>query len=303
MKKNQLNQKSYVHKGNPASLVAIVEKLTGLANHDCTQIIQMGGVYIGKHRCKDPQRNVASNAGVTVYYRLPIHWEPIPFNSAWIIGEYDTFLIAAKPAGLPTQGRRDADYMAFYELLKQNRKGYLGLHHRLDQGTSGLMLFSTNRNANSLISQLFEKRLIKKTYFAVCEGKWPYPHQEALIDQPIAAVHGPFGTKQIISRSGKPAQTEIRLLHAFGKQLLVRAKPFTGRTHQIRVHLSHLGIPLVGDKHYGSSSDEPFYLHCAQLEWAQWGRLKASHFFTPPPPTWHTAFPFETVHWQQELVK
>jgi len=251
----------------------------------------MGGAYLGKRRCKDPTTPVQSGTNVSAYWRWPLTMEPIPFGKDWIVANHGQLLIANKPQGLPTQGRRDADYMAFYELLKKHLNGYLGLHHRLDQNTSGLMLFSRNPGINSTISNGFQKRLFEKRYLAIC-GPWPLRDQALLVDAPLAPKNFRTGTKQEVSPSGKSAQTHFRLLAQTETLSLVEAKPITGRTHQIRAHLSHLGVPLLGDRLYGGAhTQHTFMLHCWKLSWPKQGLLKEGSFHLLPPTWWTPHLP------------
>ncbi len=251
----------------------------------------MGGAYVGKRRCKQPDRMIRGGERVAAYYRLPVTMEPPEFDPAWIVADNRRYLVADKPAGLPTQGRRDADYMAFYELLKQHAPGYVGLHHRLDQDTSGLMLFARDRAVNADIGRVFREGLADKRYLAVARGAWPFDEPSALIDAPIGPRREPSGTRQIIDPAGKPARTEIALLAQAEGLLLVAAKPLTGRTHQIRVHLSHCGAPVYGDALYGEPADGGFFLHCAGLAWPASGALPAGRYRSPPPRRWRDALP------------
>lgn len=254
----------------------------------------MGGAYLGKYRCKDASKLVNPGQEVSAYWRFPLVMVPVTFDPSWVQYDDGAILLANKPAGIPTQGRRDADYMAFFEMLKKHLKGYLALHHRLDQDTSGLILFSRDRNLNKAISDAFQNRHIQKTYLAVCEP-WQETKEEILVDAPLGPLRQTRGTRQIVTGQGKPAKTRFRLLAKTDRCCLVSAQPLTGRTHQIRAHLSHLSMPLTGDTFYGAKDQTPFMLHCAQLAWPDLGKLEGRRFRMPPPNTWRARIP-EALH-------
>jgi 23S rRNA pseudouridine1911/1915/1917 synthase len=123
-----------------------------------------------------------------------------------------------------------------------------GIVHRLDKDTSGLILVAKSETTHTALQRLFKRRQVTKTYLALVEGH-PDPRQ-GLIDAPIG--RDKRNRKQMaIVRSGREARTAYRVSELFDEHSLVEAKPETGRTHQIRVHLAWLGCPVVGDKVYG----------------------------------------------------
>lgn len=286
-----MKQVQRVHRGSTKPFAQLLGSLTGLNEADTRLLIAMGGAYLGKYRCKDPAASVRDGDPISAYWRLPLVMEPVPFDPNWIITEGDGVLLANKPSGLPTQGRRDADYMAFYELLKGHLKGYLGLHHRLDQDTSGLMLYARNKALNKDIARAFQERLIHKEYLAVVSGFWPFPQDEAKITNPIGSQTTPRGRRHMVMKNGKKAETHVRLLAQADELLLVRVKPLTGRTHQIRIHLAKHGMPLWGDTFYGGPEGPTFHLHCAKLAWPQTGMLKEASHEVPPPVSWRETLP------------
>lgn len=272
-----MQQASRIHRGKAKAFEDVLYHLTGLERDEVALLIEMGGAYVGKWRCKDAQRKIRDGETVSAWWQYPLVMEPVPFDASWILAQPKGLLIANKPVGLPTQGRRDADYMAFYELLKKELGGYLGLHHRLDQGTSGLMMFTRDKTLNKAVSALFEKRLVEKVYVARCEGSWPFEADVAEIDAAIAPERSRTGTRQVVASHGKKALTKVRLLQRLDEGCLVEAQPKTGRTHQIRVHLAHVGLPLWNDSLYGRG-DGTFFLHCKSLRWPAHGGLSAGHF-------------------------
>jgi len=121
--------------------------------------------------------------------------------------------------------------------------------HRLDFETSGIILFCLDPEAFGWYSDQFEQRTITKKYLAFCEGRCM--ESEGLIDAPLYTQS--IG-KVIITKRGKVSQTKWNLSEGFLHHSLIEANPLTGRTHQIRVHLASIGLPIIGDKVYGSGN-------------------------------------------------
>jgi RluA family pseudouridine synthase len=136
--------------------------------------------------------------------------------------------------------------------------------HRLDADTSGILLFVKSIRAVEVISDLFEDRRMEKTYLAVVAGKPPEP--EWLCQFKIGPDPKQFGRMKVDFQGGKSAETYFKSLDARGGLTLIEAKPLTGRTHQIRVHLAECGVPIVGDELYGQrEKNEPLGLRAVRL--------------------------------------
>jgi RluA family pseudouridine synthase len=141
--------------------------------------------------------------------------------------------------------------------------------HRIDKETSGLVVFAKNAEAHKKLSAAFESRRVEKTYTAVVHGRpaWPGGGMECVL--PLL----PDGNKKhltIIDKyRGKPSRTDFSLLLSAGNYSVVEARPATGRTHQIRVHLAALGHPVVCDPLYGKNSrgGEGVYLSSFKRNW------------------------------------
>ena len=126
---------------------------------------------------------------------------------------------------------------------------YLRHVHRLDAETSGVLLFAKSPGAMDIISNLFEDRRMEKTYLAIVIGA---PKQTEWVCQlKLAPDPKQSGRVKVDSHSGKNAETRFKLLETRGPYTLAEARPVTGRTHQIRVHLAECGLPIVGDAMYG----------------------------------------------------
>ena len=140
--------------------------------------------------------------------------------------------------------------------------------HRLDKGTSGLVVVAKHAHAQERLKRQLHTGDFRRGYLAVCDGAPPEP--AGVIDAPIGRAEGSLMARQV-RPDGQAARTHYRVLRAYGPRTLVELELDTGRTHQIRVHMAHLGCPLTGDFLYGTENraliSRPA-LHSARLELA-----------------------------------
>ena len=162
------------------------------------------------------------------------------------------FLIVDKKAGMvvhPGAGNHqntllNALLFKFPELEKLPRAGII---HRLDKETSGLMIIASNQNSYKNLSEQISKRLVKRTYQAFAVGNIS---RSGKIEEPVGR-HPRNRQKQAVTEKGKYALTRYSVLKKYGNYTHLEVNLETGRTHQIRVHMSHIGFPLIGDVLYG----------------------------------------------------
>lgn len=185
-----------------------------------------------------------------------------------IIFEDDSILVINKPAGIsvhPAAGEKDQTLTElFAEKLGFEEGERPGVVHRLDKGTSGVMVFAKSAEAKDFLVNEFKKRNVKKIYNALVWGKIVPP--SGIINMPLEREL--VDRKKIgISTTGKEAITEYKTIETYRGYSLVEATPRTGRTHQIRVHFSSLGYPIVGDIRYGRKDPESkrMFLHAKSL--------------------------------------
>ena len=184
-----------------------------------------------------------------------------------VLYEDETVLVVSKPSGLvfhPSPGHYTdslANKVAAYAAVK-NAGWSLRPVGRLDKDTSGAAVFAKSAEAAALLSR---QGAVKKNYFAIAEGI-PEP-PEGCIDLPIAADAHSLG-KMCISDAGKPAKTYYRTVASADGYSLLSVRLVHGRTHQIRLHLSHAGHPLAGDPLYGKGEKDRTHamLHCRSAE-------------------------------------
>src|SRR5215471_15711187 len=164
-----------------------------------------------------------------------------------LIYENDDFLVLNKPAGLLSIPDREGKENSLKKIL-QEEYGEIFTVHRLDKDTSGLIVFAKNEDLHKLLSHQFEQRQTEKIYLGLVLGS---PLKEkGTIDSPIME-HPTKKGLMIANRKGKEAVTDYEVLNIFRIYSWVRFRIHTGRTHQIRVHMKHIGHPIACDKIYG----------------------------------------------------
>ncbi len=176
-----------------------------------------------------------------------------------ILHQDENIIVLNKPSGVCVTKDRTGSPQLLDLLNRQmdaDSVNQLRLVHRLDKETSGLLLLARNKQAQTTYCQMFEDRQIQKTYLAMVRG--PVTQPAGIIDLPLIPDPKQPNRMRIAKKKGKVAVTEWKLLADFGTVKLLAAYPHTGRTHQIRVHLSAVGLPLAIDPLYSTS--RPLYL-------------------------------------------
>jgi 23S rRNA pseudouridine1911/1915/1917 synthase len=163
------------------------------------------------------------------------------------IVENDELIVLNKPAGLLSIPDREGKDISLKKML-QEKYGAIFTVHRLDRGTSGLIVFAKTEAAHKSLSQQFEERETEKIYTGLVLGS--PAEKKGTIDAPIAEHPNKKGT-MIIHRKGKPSITDFEVLEDFGIFSWMKFRIHTGRTHQIRVHTKHIGHPIACDDVYG----------------------------------------------------
>jgi 23S rRNA pseudouridine955/2504/2580 synthase len=241
----------------------LIRILKGVPKSHIYRIIRGGEVRVNKKRC---QVNLRLHAGDSV--RIP----PIRLSEAkevfvgdtlakrlneCIIFEDSGLLVINKPSGIAVHGGSGLS-LGVIEALRKTRSDlpYLELAHRLDKETSGCLMLAKKRSVLRAIQALLEAREIQKTYWALLTHPWQGKKKitvRASLEKNILKS----GERVVsVNDEGKSSETEFKLLENYQQACWVEASPKTGRTHQIRVHSTHLGHVIVGDEKYGSLAGE-----------------------------------------------
>lgn len=240
-------------------------QLAAVSKGEARRIIDRGGCTVNQAMVRVASRNVKTGDLLTAGVMQSGEFRELHLGPEAIVYQDSDLLAVNKPCGIasqrtPYQLKGTLEYWIAEEFVRQGIREPVRVVHRLDRGTSGLMLFPKHRQAAAWLSDLFKQGTLKKRYLAVVSSM---PSQQAWVaDGPI----GKLGTARWgILAEGRPAVTEFRLLGHNGMFGLLEALPRTGRTHQIRVHLAADGLPIVGDQTYGGHQAERMLLHCCEL--------------------------------------
>lgn len=175
----------------------------------------------------------------------------VPSNEFPIVFEDEALLVIDKPAGTAVHGGSGVSFGVIEQLRRARPEAkFLELVHRLDRETSGVLLIAKKRSALTAMHEIMREGNSDKRYLALVVGDWKNARQHVKL--PLYKFDTPQGEKRVMVREdGQQAHTVFNLKQSFGAYTLLEAELKTGRTHQIRVHLSHLGYPIAGDDKYG----------------------------------------------------
>ncbi len=198
----------------------------------------------------------------------------VPARDFDIVFEDDAMIVLDKPAGVAVHGGSGVSFGVIEQLRRARPEArFLELAHRLDRETSGLLVVAKKRSALTRLHDLFREGGIAKRYLALVKGRWCNPLQHVRL--PLHKYLTEEGERRVsVSEDGKQAHSIVRLVARWENFSLVEVELKTGRTHQIRVHLTHLGFPLAGDDKYGDFSINKhlqkaglkrMFLHAAKL--------------------------------------
>lgn len=179
-----------------------------------------------------------------------------------VLYEDDVLIAVNKPAGLMVHRGRDSSRPDLESLMQERLGRAVVLFHRLDKDTTGVVLLGKQRSINAAMEQAFEKKRIRKTYWAVVAGRWR--SEWSRVETQIA--RGPDGRWRNVVAGGRLAISTCRLLSATDTKSWIEVLPKTGRTHQVRLHCLAMGHPILGDRIYGERTELPMALHACRVD-------------------------------------
>lgn len=250
----------------------VSEKCPELSRTQAQKLIDGGFITVNGNIVK---QGLKLNTGDKVKITIPppppspLTPEAIPLK---IIYEDNDVLVLDKPAGMtvhpapgnPSHTLVNAILAHFPHLADIGDSLRPGIVHRLDKDTSGIIVIAKNSRAQMNLTEQFASRTVSKTYITLVKGN--LTPESGIIEAPLGRDPSDRQRMAVVSR-GREARTEYRVLQYIGDCTLLEIKPETGRTHQIRVHLSAIGFPVVGDSTYGVKS--PYlnrqFLHACKL--------------------------------------
>lgn len=259
----------------------LLNRLKGVPKSHIYKMIRADEIRVNNKRCKAHDRVYRNDVIRIAPVQIATRDKPIISSDfansllSRVVYEDDGLLVLNKPAGIAVHGGSGQNFGVIEAMREATGKKYLELVHRLDKDTSGLLMIAKKRSVLKTLQQHLVDKTIQKHYLCLTRGQ-PVLAQSS-IDAPLLRFTLANGERRVRvdnkDDNAKPSQTDI-IIH--GKFLLkdkpvslIEAMPRTGRTHQIRVHLAHLGHPILGDDKYNIKDDSGvnrLCLHAWQLE-------------------------------------
>jgi 23S rRNA pseudouridine1911/1915/1917 synthase len=265
---------------------ALAQLLPERSRRSIRDLIEQGFVFVDGRRVKVASKLVSAGARLVVHEAPQIEVARDSALELVRLYEDEDVIVLDKPPGIHLNETETNAEPAVVEVLRaQGVSAYVV--HRLDRETSGVVVLAKGKAVAAELGEKFQRREVAKRYWAVVTSAV----EEGVIDAPIG-VDRRRPRARTVHAEGKPSITEVRVLSELETLRLVEARPQTGRTHQIRVHLSHRGAPLFGDRLYGGLTAvrvgeriiraDRVMLHARSLEIAIGGTVRA---FEAPVPT------------------
>ncbi len=244
---------------------AIAALCSGVSKSEARRIIDRGGCTINAALVRVASRAVKNGDTFEIGIMEAGRFQELLLPPEALLYEDADLIAVNKPAGINTQRtpyqlKGTLEYWVTEYFKAQGSHETARVVHRLDRGTSGAMLFPKHKPAAAWLSKRFHDGEVDKRYLALVTGR---PDQECwTVDAPIGKI---ASARYGVVPGGRSAATEFRLLSSSAELSLVEARPLTGRTHQIRVHLEYGGTPIIGDPTYGNRPAERMMLHCSEM--------------------------------------
>ncbi|BCD59318.1 MULTISPECIES: RluA family pseudouridine synthase [unclassified Nitratiruptor] len=231
----------------PIKLFLLLMRSFNISQSQAQKMIDTRKIYQNGKLITDKSAVVEGELEVVVFEPVTKGLEPI--------FETKDFVLYDKPSGIMVHPRNRNTHYTLIDEIRYRYGPQANIVHRIDKETSGLVLASTNKEAEKALKQMFEHKQIQKRYLALVRGNI---EKQLVIEEPIALNrdYSKIKLKVKIDPNGKYAKTIINPLKQFGSFTLVEAIPITGRQHQIRIHLFHVKHPILGDPIYGPTTED-----------------------------------------------
>ncbi|OQX60873.1 MAG: hypothetical protein B6I38_06490 [Anaerolineaceae bacterium 4572_5.1] len=274
----------------------LTAELEGYSRSRVQKLIENGNILVNGCPIQKKGESILPGAEISVHVPAPKTSKIIPEEIALdVIFENEDVLVINKSAGMvvhPAAGHSSGTLVHAALAHSPEIEGVGGVKrpgvvHRLDKDTSGVIIMAKNDKSHIFLQNQFQERTVEKEYLALVDGKPPTPQGRIEI-----AIGRDFTNRQrmapVFLKDGKEAISEYHTIEEFTNHTLLKVRIFTGRTHQIRVHLTHLKCPVVGDTIYGRNNPslpiDRQFLHAARLVITIPGETEPRLFASPLPP-------------------
>lgn len=261
----------------------LLRELKGVPKSHVYRVLRSGEVRVNSGRVKPDYRLRVGDRVRLPPMRLPARAPaarplefPIVLEDAWLV-------VIDKPSGTAVHGGSGVSF-GVIEALRAARPQakFLELAHRLDRDTSGLLVIAKKRSALIELHRMLREGEVEKVYLAAVEGEYRGPAEIR------ASLHkyvtGSGERRVAVAEAGRSAVTKVKALKRAQPFSLLELRLLTGRTHQLRVHLAHVGHPIVGDDKYGGGGAKRLLLHAARLAFRHPSTGEPVRLESPPPP-------------------
>ncbi|RZA23476.1 MAG: RluA family pseudouridine synthase [Proteobacteria bacterium] len=269
---------------------AIADEIPGFSRRRAKAVIDIGGCYVNTKRVRIASKTVSKGDKIEVEYNPKlfeakrVEVEILPED---ILYFNHGVIVINKPAALPSQATRDQAVHHVVPIVAKTLKAMghdfkdLQLVHRLDKDTTGCLILATQSSVMAYITEQFKNHEVKKVYHAVTWGIGEPEFEERCN---LSAIQGTMGKVRVLQSGGKSSHTYFKTLETFpaSRMSLMEARPVTGRSHQIRIHLENNNLPIFGDRVYGEGKRHK--ISDALLQKVQYQLLHShSISFSPAP--------------------
>jgi len=242
-----------------------------LSKGEIRRIIDLGGCAVNQVMVRVASRQLRAGDEIAIGVMEQERFVDVRYSREDLLYEDRSYLAINKAPGInsqrtPYQFKGTAEYAVGQYLKEEGSSEPARVIHRLDRGTSGVMFFPKTKAAATFISDRLKAGEVEKVYWAIVTD---LPEEESWqVDAPIGKLNK---FRYGVMLPGKPSLTDFRVIATAGRAALIEARPKTGRTHQIRVHLTHCGLPILGDQPYGGAVAPRMMLHCRRMSFIDQG--------------------------------